>query len=343
MTVKFPLSRRSFLVMPLALAACKPGQAVLRFSGLTMGTGYSVVAVDHGRKLAESDLRTAVDAALAEVNAQMSNWDSRSEISRFNAAHTTEPVAISPELAHVIAGANIVHEASGGSFDITLSPLIELWGFGSGGQSGAAPEAEAIAAALAEAGQGQTLRLDGAQLAKSHPGASLFLSAIGKGYGVDRVAQALAGLGLTDFMIEIGGDLYTAGNNADGVPWRVGIEAPSATEKAVHQIVDVAGLGMATSGDYRNYFEQGGQRYSHILDGRTGRPITHHTTSVTVLAESAMMADAWATALMVMGKERGMAVAQDHGLAALFIERAADHGTPRHLTTASPAFAELQA
>lgn len=337
----FLLTRRSILAMPLALAACKEGWSVLELSGLTMGTGYSIVAVDHSRSVKAEDLKAAIEASLARVNAQMSNWDADSELSRFNAAAAGTPVAVSAELAHVMRAAEEVHLASEGRFDVTAGPLIDLWGFGARGPHKAMPEDTAIGDALDVTGQSRVMRVADNTLTKTVPGAEIHVSAIGKGFGVDQVAAVMREFGLSDYMVEIGGDLYTAGLNPDGRAWQIGIETPEAHDRGVDRVVGVSGMGMATSGDYRNYFERDGQRFSHIIDAPTGRPVTHRTASVTVLTENAMMADAWATALLVLGREHGMAIAEKHDLAVLFIDRDAE--TASFSGTASPAFAKLTA
>ena len=318
------LSRRSFLVMTAAtLAACKLEDEVLRFSGLTMGTQYNVVVVPAGQRLDRDAIGTAIEAALADVNAEMSNWSASSEISAVNAAGT-ESVALSPALAGVLEAANAVHLASDGRFDVTVGPLIDLWGFGAGTAQPHVPSDADITAALARTGQSRVMTLDNGALQKSLPEAEIYLSAIGKGHGVDRVADAIRAFGVTDFMVEIGGDLYAAGRNPAGTPWQIGIESPVAGDRALHQVADVSNLGMATSGDYRNFFEADGARYSHIIDPATGRPILHNTVSATVLTENAMLADAWATAMLVLGRERGLEIAEAEGLAVAFIEREAD-------------------
>ncbi|EIE49796.1 thiamine biosynthesis protein ApbE [Salipiger aestuarii] len=338
---QFTFSRRSFLVMPLALAACKKGWNVLELSGLTMGTGYSIVAVDHTRNIDRAELSAAVDASFSDVIAQMSNWDAGSELSRFNAHRSTDAFTVSPELARVLKAAQDVHDGSDGRFDVTVGPLLDLWGFGAGSTRRDAPGDAEIADALACCGQGRSLEVQGAALRKLRPETEIYVSAIGKGHGIDRVAQTLADFGLTDYMVEVGGDLYTAGRNPDGQPWQIGIETPDAHDRGVMQVVSLSGMGMATSGDYRNFFEQDGVRYSHILDATTGRPVTHNTTSVTVMTDSAMLADAWATALLVLGRDRGLEIANDRDMAVLFLERGDAAGDV--VTTASDRFTSLQA
>ena len=335
---QFTLTRRAVLFAPLVLAACKNAASILEFSGATMGTTYNVTAVDHSRSIAKQDVVTAIEAALSEVNAQMSNWDGNSEISQFNNALSTEAINVSQGFSEVVSAAQKVHAASRGQFDITLGPLIELWGFGAGAAGSQMPDEDAIAHALGSSGRGAPINVGPRTLQKTDSQTQIYLSGIGKGHGVDRVAQALAGLGLMDYMVEIGGDLYTAGSNPDGRPWQIGIEKPDVALSGVERVAKVSNLGMATSGDYRNYFEEDGVRYSHILDARTGRPVTHKTASATVLADNAMLADAWATAMLGLGRERGLEIAETENLAVLFVERNAETFT----ATQSTRFTALQ-
>lgn len=338
MTDPTTLTRRSFVIMPLALAACGTGSGVLSLSGSTMGTSYTVVARDATRRLDERDVQAGIDSALAAVNRQMSNWDPASEISQFNAQADTTPVSVSPSLAEVMDAAETVHLASDGVFDTTLGPLIELWGFGAPG-AGEMPGDAAITAAQARSGHANTIAIGGGALQKLKPDAQVYLAAIGKGYGADQVGRALQGLGISDYMVEIGGDIYASGRNPDGLPWQIGIETPSATARDVLRVVGISDLGLASSGDYRNFFERNGQRYSHLIDPRTGRPVTHATASATVLAENAMLADAWATAMHILGAQEGLALAEVQGLAVLFTER--DEAAGAFASIASTRFTAL--
>ncbi|UWQ39628.1 FAD:protein FMN transferase (plasmid) [Leisingera aquaemixtae] len=333
------------LILPAVLLAsgCWFGSEPeeVRLSGQTMGTTYSVTAI--GADLDQERLAAEVEATLAAVNAKMSNWDPASEVSTFSAARSTAPVRVSPEFAHVLAAANDVHEKTGGKFDVTLGPLIELWGFGPRKPEDPVPSDAAIAKALEGVGQARLLTLDAGAgtLKKSAPQTGINLSAIAKGYGVDAVAQTLQGFGVENYMVEIGGDLVTKGQNAKGEAWRIGIEKPDAAAQTVQLIVPVSNLGLATSGDYRNYFEHEGQRYSHILDPVAGRPVTHRTASVTVIAENAMLADAWATAMLVLGSTDGLKLAEQHKLAVFFIDRDVQAGEDAYMTSASSAFEAL--
>ncbi|WP_421703146.1 FAD:protein FMN transferase [Aliiroseovarius sp.] len=334
--------RRLILLAPLVfLAAClfDKDPETVRLSGETMGTTFNITAI--GDDLDEEALATRVNAALAAVNASMSNWDPNSEVSLFAKSDNTDPQPVSAEFAKVIAAANEVHSQSGGMFDVTLGPLIQLWGFGSREPADPIPADADIAAAMEAIGQTRLLTLDeGAlTLAKGRPDTQVFLAAIAKGYGIDAVAAELTAAGINNYMVEIGGDLVTKGTNPEGKPWSIGVETPEpGVQGSIELVVPVSDMGMATSGDYRNFFTHEGQRYSHIIDPTTGRPITHLTTSVTVLAEDAMMADAWATAMLVLGAERGLEVAADHDIAVFFISRGAPGGDETYITSQSAAF-----
>ncbi len=304
-----------------------------------MGTTYNVVAVNKAGA-SEADAQAQIDLALATVNQQMSNWDAGSEISKFNAYNGNSAVSVSEDLATVMAAAADVHTQSLGRFDTTMGPLIELWGFGANGTT-QVPTDSAILAAQARAGQ--QIKAGAGVLQKTQADTQVYLSAIGKGFGADKVGKALESLGLNDYMIEIGGDLYAAGKNPDGLPWQIGIEKPAALSGGVMDVVGISGLGLASSGDYRNYFEKDGQRFSHVIDPVTGRPITHTTASATVLADNAMLADAWATAMLVLGRERGLEIANANDIAVLFIERDTDSADLAFKTVANDRFKALTA
>ena len=311
---------------------------VVRLSGETMGTTYNITAI--GEDLDEAALATSVEETLAQVNAKMSNWDPNSEVSTFSAESSTAPMPVSDEFALVIAAANDVHDKSGGMFDVTLGPLIELWGFGPRTPEDPVPSDADIQTALDSVGQSRLLTLDGegGTLAKSDPGVGINLSAIAKGYGIDAVAETLIEAGIEDYMVEIGGDLVAKGQNDKNDSWQIGIEKPETGGQSIQLIVPLDNRGMASSGDYKNFFEQDGVRYSHIIDPTTGRPITHRTTSVTVLAENAMMADAWATAMLALGQDRGMKLAEEHKIAVYFISRDVTGGSDAYITVHSSAF-----
>jgi len=330
------------MLMTLALAACKNRSQILEFSGFSMGTTYNVVAVDHDNRLDGVQVKSAVQASLALVNQQLSNWDSASEISQFNASGAENAFSMSGDLANVMNASAEVNAASDGRFDTTIGPLIELWGFGAPGRA-AMPNDDAIAQAMELSGQDTTLLLAGDQVSKQQAETQVYLAGIGKGYGADRVGAALQAMGINDYMIEIGGDLYAAGRNPDGLAWQIGIETPNPANRSVMNVVGLTGMGLATSGDYRNYFEVDGQRFSHLIDPTTGRPVTHSTASATVLADNAMLADAWSTAMLILGRERGLEIAAQHDIAVQFIENDRGAAQLSFTTSASAKFEAVTA
>jgi thiamine biosynthesis lipoprotein len=297
----------------------------LHFAGATMGSSFNVKIA--GAALSperEAAARAAVQAAFDDVVAKMSTHDAASELSRFNRHASTVPFALSPDTLQVFALARAVSEETRGAFDITVAPLVDAWGFGPS-RHATIPAAERIRALQPAVGYRQIAvdRAAGAA-AKERPAVAADLSGIAKGYGVDVAARALEQLGHTDFMVEAGGEVRTRGNNAAGRPWQIAIERPDAVPQRAHFITPLAGQSMATSGDYRIFFEQDGRRYSHEIDPSTGAPATHRLASVSVVAADCAYADAMATALYVLGPQRGHALATERGLAAYFIVREAD-------------------
>ena len=293
-----------------------------RFVGPTMGTQYTVKVVE--RDLTEArqgQISQAILDQLESVNAEMSTYRPDSFLSRLNAQRDENAVTVSASLATVLAEAQRLHAASSGALDVTVGPLVNAWGFGPEGRRKTPTNAE-LTTLQAHVGQ-RLLRFDASAktLAKGHPDVYIDLSSIAKGYAVDRVAKALSALGLENYYVDIGGEARVLGLNADGVPWRVGVERPDGGRGGVQEILHLRGMSVATSGDYRNYYEQNGRRISHTIDPRSGRPIEHRLASVTVLHADCMTADAWATAFNVLGPKEGLALAREQGLAALFIIR----------------------
>ena len=316
----------AFLTVIFLMSACfwsDDTPKIIHILGETMGTTYRVTIVDAPEQLTQQALTDGINATLETVNAQMSNWVSNSEVSQFNTNRSTSPVKSSEAFLSVIAAAEDIHIKSSGVFDVTITPLINLWGFGPKTPDEPMPSQANIQQALAQIGHSRLLHRNDSQktLQKSHPDVSINLSAIAKGYGVDQVAGYLAATGITRYLVEIGGDLVTAGLNVEGKLWSIGIETPDALTQTVQTIIKISGQAMATSGDYRNFFEQDGVRYSHIINATTGWPIRHRTASVTVLAETAMAADGWATAMLSLGQTAGMELAEQHQIAVLFITK----------------------
>lgn len=298
------------------LAVCcthRPPQVVLK--GKTMGTSYTLKVVPRaGEKFDRAATQAGIDSLLGKINAQMSVYDPRSEISRFNRQISTAPVEISPEFLHVVGRALCWCGKTSGAFDITVLPLLDLWGFGPGHpfplKPDAIPSQETIAKTMADVGC-QYLLVSDEKLVKSRPGLKIDLGAIAKGYGVDAVFEYLAGGGLHDFMVEIGGEVRARGRNRTGSPWRLGIAKPvlgRIPSPATEWVIALDNQAVATSGDYEDFFELGGRIYSHEMDARTGRPASNGIASATVTAPLCIDADALATALMVMEPEKGLAL-----------------------------------
>lgn len=308
------------------------GTHTYEFDGATMGTYYSVKSV-----VPDSVDKRAVGEGIREtverIDGLMSTYKPDSELSRFNRAPVGVWFPISRESAEVIGLAQQVSGISDGDFDITVGPLVNLWGFGPDPSNDRIPSDEAIAAAREEVGYRKLELRRGHKpaLRKSGP-LYVDLSAVAKGYAVDKVAEFLESERVTNYLVDIGGEMRVAGVKEGGVPWRVAIQSPAGGEEMARVLV-LEDLGVATSGDYRNYFEVDGVRYSHTIDPRTGRPIRHNLASVTVLDRSAARADALATALDVMGPERGMALAQRIGLPVLLITKEQD-GFREHASAA---------
>ena len=293
---------------------------LVQFSGATMGTTYTIKIRQLPNDKTSDELQAEVDRILAQVNRQMSTYDRESELSRFNRTQSTDWVAVSPELLAVVKAALRISRLTDGAFDITIGPVVNLWGFGSQMTAGELPSDEAVKNALAKVGYERVhTRNPPPALRKERPDIYIDLSAIAKGYGVDKIAQYLESLGIAHYLVEIGGELRGKGLNPNGVSWRIAIEKPDPGQRVIERIVQISDKGVATSGDYRNFFEIAGQRYSHAMDPRTGRPVRHDLASVTVMSDTCMEADALATALLVMGPEQGFRLAQNQGIEAFFI------------------------
>jgi thiamine biosynthesis lipoprotein len=331
----------AFLAL-LALGACSSGPTPEQFDGHTMGTTYSVTVASHPRAVSRAAIQSVIDGVLDEVNRSLSTYDSRSEISRFNASATTEPVAVSPTLRAVAAIAGEVSVATGGAFDITVGPLVGAWGFGvESPGADSAPGPDAIKRLRAEVGYERLeLGADGHSLRKTVPGLHLDVNGIAPGYAVDLIAERFDALGMRDYLVELGGEVRARGSSPAGRPWRVAVEAPLSGERKPYALVELDGIAVSTSGDYRDFRELNGRRFSHTIDPHAGAPVANGLASVSVVHRSAAYADAYATALMVLGPEAGTALAGRLGLAALFIERKADGSGFTERST--PAFDRLR-
>ena len=298
------------LLVSLLLQGCdrKPEPVVL--SGATMGTTWSVVLPSPPGPITLDALHKAIEGELLRINQLMSTYQPDSELSQFNASTSTELVRLNAEILFVLDASISVSDASSGSYDVTLGTVIDLWGFGASDQHRAVPTEQQLQDASDATGYTRVVR-EATKISKPHAQMRIDLSSLAKGYAVDRIGLIVERAGLRDYLAEIGGEIRTRGNRAVGKPWRVGIETPSLE---VAQGVAVTDASIASSGSYRNYREIEGKRVSHLIDGQTYRPISHRTVAATVLHRNTMLADAWATALMVVTPEKARALATQQGI-----------------------------
>ncbi len=299
-----------------------------------MGTSYSVVITRLPENSSEQAIREGIESLLEEVNQQMSTYRPDSELSQINQSEARVWLDVSPELFDIIRQAILISQQTNAAFDITVGPLVNLWGFGPAeGLPTGRPTDEAVESARALVGY-QHIELDliNRRLRKPFRGLYIDLSAIAKGHGVDVIANYLDTLGIRDYLVEIGGELRGKGISPRGDSWRVAVERPESGQRQVYKVLNVSNIAIATSGDYRNYYEYDGTRYSHTIDPRTGMPVVHALASVTVLSREAAIADAWATALMVLGERAGYELAEEKGLAAYFLYKKGDEFLPLETT-----------
>lgn len=316
----------SGVLLVFICAACsdnQPEEFQFWQAGSTMGTTFSVKIPVLPQTVDEQHLKQEIDEILIGVNQQMSTYLVDSELSKINRRHVTDWLPISQQLRAVLSEALEISRLSSGAFDVTIGPLVNLWGFGPGEAQRTIPNDSEIQALLGKIGyENLLIRVDPPALRKKMPSLFIDLSSLAKGYAVDLVARYLDAVDIHNYLVEIGGELRAKGKKRDGRLWRVAIEKPESDKRVTEQVLELNDIAVATSGDYRNYFEQEGVRYSHTLDPKSGRPITHNLVSVTVLSDTTMHADALATAFMVMGPERGLQLAEREGIPALFISKA---------------------
>jgi thiamine biosynthesis lipoprotein len=297
------------LINAVILSSCFDAREVI-FTGRTMGTAYRVKVIA-GPFNRVDHLQGIIDQRLADINQSMSTYIPDSEISRFNALRQTDVLfTVSKDFLQVLQVAQQIYALSDGAWDGTVKPLLDEWGFADPTGKRRIPKPDQIAARLADVGFEHIHIQDTRQLRKAHANVTLDLGSIAKGYGVDAVARLMQQQGFADFLVEIGGEVVAAGHRLDGRPWRIGINQPlkEAGYDQVYQVVPLSGKALATSGDYRNFFELDSKRYSHVLDPRTGYPVQNGVVSVSVLAQNCTLADGLATAIMVMGADSGIAL-----------------------------------
>lgn len=330
------------LVLLTASTGCQPPDSTreYRFHGSSMGTTFEVkVVASPFPERRQEAVREAIQAQLQDVDGKMSTYRDASEISRLNRSRETTPQPLSRETFTVLAEALRISRVTGGAFDITVGPLVNAWGFGPAPDPTSLPTAAEIEQLKLRSGWAKIeLNPRESTILKQEPALYLDLSAIAKGYAVDRISEVLTKANLTSHMVELGGEVRTSGCNAGGNPWRIAIEKPVTGGRAFQRILPLENLALATSGDYRNFRQAEDGHLSHTIDPRTGRPVRHELASVSVVAASCMQADGYATALMVLGEDEGYRLAVEQDLAALFLVRTRE-GSFRERET--PAFRRL--
>jgi len=314
------------------LAACSRPVEPVTLSGMTMGTVWTVRVSELPTGVSGPELRERIEGLLEQVNAQMSTYRDDSVITAFNQSEAGARLVLPPGFARVLEEALYWARATDGAFDPTAGKLVNLWGFGPSERVDGVPERDEIERALESVGWWR-LAFDSERSELIQPGdVYLDLSAIAKGWGVDLVADHLSDAGVSGFLVDIGGDLRVRGRRPDGQRWRVAVERPRPGAREIHDILELEDVALATSGDYRNFLEAEGRRFSHLIDPRTGAPIEHDTVSVTVADARCSTADVLATALSVVSFEQGWALALERDLAVLWLladgENLAEHQTP---------------
>lgn len=312
------------LTLIACICSCTRQADVLLIQGKAQGTTYhiSFIPAAPSSTAITDALALEIEHELARLDKSLSNYRADSDIERFNSQITTEPVAVSTEIIDLIEIAREVNKASQGCYDLTIKPLFDLWGFKK--REFTPPNAENLAATLSLVGMDKLETLDKTHLRKTIPNLRVDLSSLGQGYSISKIAAILEAHQITHYIVEIGGELKARGKKASGKPWRIALEKPLSHEQKIATIAvfnSTEPMAMMPSGTYHNYFDANGKRYSHILDARTGKPIEHTSASATVLGADPTRADAWSTALLCLGSEAGIPIANAHGIAALYIDQ----------------------
>lgn len=332
MTVR---SRHLLFLLPFFVAACSEDVQLPTYdlSGDTMGTTFNITLVEPPLDTDFDALQSSIKKRLEHVEDVASTYRSESELSRFNADPSTDWIKVTPEFCHMVTAAHDVSFLTGGAFDITVGPLVNLWGFGPANMTNDLPASDEIVEAQAAVGYKKLeIDCDYGSLRKASPGIYVDLSGWAKGYAVDEIAELLDDEHFDNYLVEIGGELRLKGHNPSGQKYLIAIEKPLDNKDIKYVPTRLSDVAVASSGDYRNFFEHDGKRYSHTIDPRTGRPVDHSTVAVTVVSSRAAYADAMATALLVLGAEDGRALAEELRTPALFIVRTED-GIEEFLST----------
>jgi len=317
------------------LTGCSKPDPVERISGPTMGSTYTVQYVPPASGPDTDQVKREIESILGGVDQHFSTYRSDSLVSTFNRLPAGSCQAMPEDVLKLVRLGEVLWRESGGAFDLSVEPLMDLWGFGPQSREEKVPSAQRLAEVRQRVGQGH-LRIDGDQLCKDIA-LELDFNSIAAGYSVDRIVERLRSLGIDNLLVEVTGELKAVGRKPDGSAWRVALEWPREDRQIAEQILSIDGLGVSTSGDYRNYFEENGQRFSHTFDARLGKPIAHSLAAVTVFDASALVADGYSTLLLILGPEQGWEYALAQNLAAVFVLRA-DSGFIARVT---PAFERI--
>jgi len=324
------IHKRSRMIMTIwvsmVISACTQSvhPTIQVMSGSTMGTTYSVQVAGMGNEKSLNKLGEQIRSILQIINQAMSTWDRNSELSKFNYGPVNTWTHFSDITMEVLKLSLDINQLTNGSFDVTVGSVVNLWGFGPSQQSEAVPRDSEISKAMQRTGVHHIVIDPDTRHVKKEVDLYIDFSAIAKGYAVDKISDYLEQEGINDYLVEVGGEVRGKGNKPGGKAWKIAIEAPQVGGRQVQQVVSLTNTAVATSGDYRNYFEKDGHRYSHMIDTGTGRPVKHKLASVTVVDKHAARADALATALMVMGPSKARNFAEENDIAAFFIVRQDD-------------------
>jgi len=294
---------RVLILFTIALSACNSKTAYIHNEGQVFGTIYHITYESPNSE----DLHEGIKQVMDDLNKSLSTYDPNSVISKVN---INQPTELDTFFLTVFKKAEKVSALTGGAFDITVAPMVNVWGFGFKNKENVTPE---LIDSLKQLVGYQKVKLENGQIIKQHPNTMLDCSAIAKGYGVDVVAAYIRDQGCKNYMVEIGGEVVAHGVNPKGQAWSIGISKPDEDsffkEQQLQAIVNLTDKALATSGNYRNFYVEGGKKYAHTIDPHTGYPVQHSLLSTTVLADSCMTADAYATAFMVLGLDQSIEVA----------------------------------
>jgi thiamine biosynthesis lipoprotein len=306
------------------LIACSKTPQPEKIEGFAQGTTYHLTFILPDIKQ-EAAITQEVTAELKRIDASISNYRKDSTIELFNAQLDTEPHEVNEEIVKLVEYARTISKASSGCYDLTIKPLFDLWGFKK--DVFHLPSDDELQHTLQLIGMDKIITVDATHLQKALPNLRIDLSSIGQGYSVSRLADILEKHNAQSYIVEIGGELKVRGKKTDGTPWRIAMEKPISTERKIEKIaVFETGepMSLMPSGTYHHYFDSNGKRYSHILDARTGKPIEHNTVVANAFIANSTLADAWSTALLCLGSEAGIKVANENNIAALFVDQAGD-------------------